>query len=214
MKLMDRDRKLMRWINGHGFVTIKQAAHWMNVEYQTGHRRLKLLFDNGYLRRQTFEYLGSSCQWLTEKGRQAADDSLKPPRTINPVTLNHDRMLVDLAARLQEEQGGSFLPERRIRTEFQQIFPDKGWSRQDSHLPDGLLIRQGEKPTAIELELSVKESGRLKKIIRDYVINTELAAVWYYVNRADVARVLTRYIGRLPNFRIIMLEDDALGDLK
>ena len=43
MRLTERDLELLRWINGHGFVTARQAADWMGTCLQTGHRRMGLL---------------------------------------------------------------------------------------------------------------------------------------------------------------------------
>ena len=31
MRLTERDLELLRWINGHGFVTARQAADWMGT---------------------------------------------------------------------------------------------------------------------------------------------------------------------------------------
>lgn len=208
MRLTDRDRKLLFWINSHGFVTIGQAAQWMRIEYQTAQRRLKILFDHNYLKRQTFEHHGPMCHWCTQNGCDAAGDSLRPPKSINRVTLHHDRMVVDLAALLQTQHGGSFLPERRIRSDIKKKRP----GRQNDHLPDGLLYLEGQKPIAIELELSLKESIRLEQIIRNYVTNTKLGAVWYFVKNDAVRRPLMRHIGRLPGFSVMMLEDNAFGE--
>ena len=42
MRLTERDLELLRWINGHGFVTARQAADWMGTCLQAGHRRMGL----------------------------------------------------------------------------------------------------------------------------------------------------------------------------
>jgi len=33
MRLTTRDRHMFQWINGHGFVTLPQAARWMGASY-------------------------------------------------------------------------------------------------------------------------------------------------------------------------------------
>ena len=53
-------RLMLQWINDHGFVTIQQAATWMQVGYETARHRLGLLVKAGYLRRKRFEHLGRS----------------------------------------------------------------------------------------------------------------------------------------------------------
>ena len=38
MRFTERDGRLLRWINGHGFVTLRQAARWLgtNVRQRRG----------------------------------------------------------------------------------------------------------------------------------------------------------------------------------
>ena len=98
MRLTDRDRLMLQWINGHSFVTIQQAATWMKVGYETARHRLGLLVKAGYLRRKRFEHLGPLLHWLTREGGQIAGESLPAPKAINRVTYLHDTMMVDLAA--------------------------------------------------------------------------------------------------------------------
>ena len=88
---------------------------------------------------------------------------------------------------LEEETGGKFTPDRRIRH-------DEGLSGvgQLGHIPDGYLQIGEDKPIAIELELSVKSRARINSIINDYGGNLSVKEVWYYTDSQDVARAISK----------------------
>ena len=96
MRFTERDDRLLHWINGHGFVTLRQAAKWLGTNYQTAQRRVRLLYDHGYLNRQWLVH-GDRAHWLTPAGRAMCGDSLPPPKHIRLGSYRHDRLLVDLA---------------------------------------------------------------------------------------------------------------------
>ena len=201
MRLTERDRRLFQWINGHGFVTVQQAASWMDVCYKVGWQRISQLTKAGYLQQKRFEHAKPRVHWLTSQGWKASGDHLKAPKAINRVTYFHDTMLVDLAQLLVAETGGAFTPERRLRADLLA----RG-RRTKSHLPDGLLYVDGQKPIAIELECSAKAADRLRKIITDYVVNTKLQEVWYFVTNSDVRRLIERTTKPYSGFKIRMWE--------
>lgn len=201
MRLTIRDRHMLQWINGHGCVTVQQAARWMDVTYPTGQRRMQKLTEAGYLQRRPFEHRGQNMNWLTKKGWDASGDSLPPPKSINRVTVFHDMMLVDLSQDVVAQTGGAFFTERRLRADLL----SKG-SRTRSHLPDGLLYIDDQKPIAIELEMSVKAADRLDKIIASYFTNLKLKEVWYFVTSTNVRKAVERTIGTYDGFKVINWE--------
>jgi len=204
MRLTTRDRQMFQWINGHGFVTLPQAATWMDASYYAARRRLRVLVDNGYLERKRFEHGGARVHWLTTKGWEVSSDSLAPPKAINRITYFHDTTLVDVALTVAAQTGGSFFPERRLRADLLA----KG-RRTQSHLPDGLLYIDGRKPIAIELEMSVKTIDRLDRIISGYITNLRLEEVWYFVTNKDVRNAVERTIGSYDGFKVISWEGAA-----
>jgi len=184
MRFTERDGRLLHWINGHGFVTLRQG---LGTNYQTAQRRVRLLYDHGYLDRQWLVH-GDRAHWLTPAGRTMCCDCLPPPKHIRLGSYRHDRMLVDLALTLVAETGGHFMPERRLR-QMQEI--DQVGKR--GHVADGWLHLDNQtKPIAIELELSTKGNRRLERILRSYMINLDIAEVWYFVEREAVRRQLTK----------------------
>lgn len=173
MVLTERDRRMLQWINGYGFVNACQAAVWMGVGYRVGSRRLYRLTEAGYLQHKRFQHATPRVYWLTRAGWEASGDHLSAPKAINRVTYFHDAQLVDLSQALIAETGGAFMPERRLRAERLA----KG-RRTRSHLPDGLLYLDDHKSIAIELECSMKAAGRVRKIVTDYDSVTCLNQGW------------------------------------
>ena len=204
MRLTTRDRHMLQWINGHGCVTVEQATKWMGVTYPTAQVRMRKLAEAGYLHRKRFEFATPRVHWLTRKGWEVSSDSLAPPKTINRITYFHDITLVDVALAVVAQTGGSFSPERRLRANLL----TKG-RRARSHIPDGLLYLDGEKPIAIEVELSVKSVGRLDKIISSYITNLKLKEIWYFVTSNEVRNAVERTIGNYKRFKVIVWEPAA-----
>ena len=207
VQLTPRDRRLLHWINGHGFVTADQAARWMDVCDRIGRRRLLKLVDEGYLQRDRFGVNDPHCHWLTKDGWAVAGDALPPPKKVNRVTYFHDTALVDLSQKLVAHTRGDFIPERRLKSENR---AKSRWRNGrfvgEVHTPDGLLHIEGKKPFAIELEMTVKERRRLEKIISSYACTLDYEAVWYFVSDGEVKRAVERAIGSRPCFQIFPIQ--------
>jgi len=178
MQVTARDIDMLRWINGHGFGTIRQISHWMGTGYRTSQRRVQRLTGAGLL---CHEWLmrRERIYWPTKLGIDLCDDDLPPLRRIAAGTYNHTLQLIDLAHSLITETGGSFVPERRLRHE-------RGLSGVGlrGHVPDGHLRFADRKPIAIELELSTKGQRRLAQIMKRYVADLSIGDVWYFAGNA------------------------------
>lgn len=176
MRVTERDRLMLQWINGHGFVIIQQAATWMRGGYEAARHRLGLLVRASYLRRKRFEHPEPLLHWLTRQCGEVAGETLSVPKAINRVIYLHDIMLVDLADNLVTRAGGEFVHERRLHAEI------KAEGLRDlAHLPNGLLYLDNKKPIAIELELSLKAADRLRDIVTDYAVDNRFHEIWYVI---------------------------------
>lgn len=185
MELTERDQRLFHWINGHGFVTVRQASAWMGANYQAAQRRMRKLVDAGFLERKRLLHGDKRVHWVTKQALAASGDNLAPPQTIGLGSYRHDLVLVDVAQSVVDHTGGDFVPERRLRQ--QEGFKGVGVS---GHLPDGLLRRPGQQPIAVELEMSTKGRRRLQQIVSGYAANMGLDQVWYFVTGQDVRHVV------------------------
>ena len=197
MQITPRDRDMLQWINGHGFVTVAQAAQWMGVHYQTAQRRIGKLCQALHLKRQRFEFGQPRVHWLSETGWIASNDQLTPLRNVNRITYLHDLTLVDVAQCLVDETGGTFVPERRLK----ESLLSRG-RRVAGHLPDGILYLDQEKPIAVELEMSTKNPKKLRNIISSYSTNSNISEIWYYVTNKETYGALRRAIKNNGRFKI------------
>ena len=209
MRFTERDGRLLRWINGHGFVTLRQVAWWLGTNYQTAQRRVRLLYDHGLLDRRWLVH-GDRAHWLTPAGRALCGDSLPPPKDIRLGSYRHDNLLVDLDLALVAETGGRFVPKRRLRQML-------GKNRLGTlgHVADGLLHLAGEKqPVVIELELSTKASRRLEAIMQGYTADFDVHWVWYFVECEAVRRHLIKAAEAHALIKIFDLPSAMMADAR
>lgn len=184
MRLTDRDQELLKWTNGHGFVSVLQWSQKMGVEFSTGARRVRALCDAGMLERRRFPASTATVLIPTVEGCAVAGDHLVPIKGIRVATSRHDLLLVECAMALEERFGFEFEPERRVR--------GRGIIGY-GHMPDGLLHRPSGRPIAVELELSQKSPSRVAAIIAAHAANLEIEEVWYVV----VDDVMQQFLRRL-----------------
>lgn len=187
MRFTDRDRRLLFWINGHGFATVEQIARWMKVTPAFSYSRVKKLINAGFLNRQRILHNSKRIHTISKQGKQAIGDELPIQKKLNLGSYIHDVKLIDLSLDLIDAHGGSFMPERRIR----QL---KGLSGVGSvgHIPDGILELETENKIAIELELTVKSKERLSKIMNEYAANLEFKEIWYFVEEDMVKSAISK----------------------
>jgi hypothetical protein len=185
MKVVERDVRLIRWLNGWGAATVQQIAAWMPAKFSTAARRVAILVEEGFLKRAEISFVRASPILPSMQGCRIANDDLAPLSRIRLSTYLHDRQIIDVSRSAQGRFGGEIEPARRIRHRL-------GGA---SHVPDAILHREGEAPVAIELELSAKTPARLKSIIDGYRANLDFKEVWYITDSAEVVRALKRATG-------------------
>lgn len=182
MELTSRDMKLFSCLGLYGMLSTSQIGSKLfgAIATTTVLRRLRLLEGKGYLKRivglESHEVLWA----LTGKGSTTSNVPL-PKRHWSKNMLEHDHSLACL--RLALEGAGiahSWLPEHEIRSS---VFKKHGFRGiKERIVPDGLMgIEAGGKimSVAIELELTLKNKGRLRKTLNRYLEKDGLHAIWY-----------------------------------
>lgn len=202
-----RDRAILAWAGRQRFVTPQVLAlrPWARGEFgsaemglssgwvdaRTLRARLYRLRAAGLVMNRRFFYEGSSAWTVTAKGLREGGLQL-PPASIDIRTYEHDLRLAILCAELEGQY-----PDYRVLTEREIKAIDTGvldpiygpGSLGSSgivkklHYPDlAVDPKTGERPLAIELELTPKSPARLRSIMDLYKRAHRLSGVRYYVD--------------------------------
>ena len=174
-------------------MTAYQIRDFMGVSSATAYRRIKKLYDAGYLKRNRVLHNQSRIYWPSSKSILSIQDELKRIKNISLGTFHHDKTLVDLALSLEFKTNGNYIPERRIRQER---------ANQTGRVPDGCLRLLNDQKIAIELELSMKSQARIQKIIKSYMTNFDYNEVWYFTNKPSVERALQKHTPKNSHIKI------------
>lgn len=197
MRITERDKKILRFINDFGGVQCSQISKFIGTPKQNIYRRLRKMKASGYVQHHLFWQHKEGVFTTTVEGNDLNNDTLKPMRRINKGMIDHDLALVDLAIKITPEKD-FFVPERRIRQ-----YPDI-WEFKE-HLPDGLIKKNTGELIAIELELSIKTKQRLEDIFDFYSVHAEISEVRYYVGDKYVETAIKKRIDDYGLYRVSVI---------
>ncbi len=109
------------------------------------------------------------------------------PIRIHPYSLNHDLILVDLAAALERRFGKVVITNGKLLS---------GSSQSEVGLEPDLVVTWPDRPgrMAIELELSGKAEKRYREIVLRYRLSKEYERVVYFIDDPFIRGLLTRVI--------------------
>lgn len=193
MHTTERDLKLVRWANGHGYVSISQIAEFLGVDFRTAARRVRILCRSGLLIRLPFPMSAFSVVAPTRTGCDLASDDLAPVSGVRVPTSRHDLALVDLARSLESSFSMTYESERRLRHRGVTIA---------GHSPDGLLHPKSGLPVGVELELSAKSPRRLEAIFDRYAACADVDEAWYIVTDPAMRVFIKRVLGERSGIRV------------
>lgn len=220
MVLTRRDFDLFLKLQSYGLLTTSQISRlvFANINVATVLRRLRKLEKDSYIAK-VLRLEGHEIAWsVTVKGAQTVGSSLVK-RNFRSDTLGHELKLTDLRLRLEGLGVAQFwTPEHEIRSKVAR----KHGLRQikDRVIPDGLMgvnFRGSKESVAIELELNFKNSGRYRKIFRQYREKDSLWAVWYLVQTEGLGKAIEREWFSTPAYgnKVMLLwslADEVLKD--
>ena len=131
--------------------------------------------------------------------------------------MDHDYKLLSL--RLHLEGNGivrSWTPEHQIRS---MVFRKHGFrGMRDRVIPDGLMscsIEGEMQSIAVELELTLKNETKLKRVLRHYQEASDLHGVWYIVKTKSMIAPIRklwndyRFLNRGAQFFISVYDDEV-----
>lgn len=199
-KVTRRDLRILEWIGRFYGVTRDQVQWRFGIEHRsTAYRRLQVLKQHRLLtHRQIFDH-APGVYTATKAGLAMVDSPLAVPRFVESRYL-HELDVVDVAIEYQRD-GYPIVTEREIRKVDTQV-PAKdrtAWltyavrvydgTKVTKHYPD-LVVVDGKKLIAVEVEHARKRAKRLRPIIQGYVQSFNISGLQYIVTGRDRAAVV------------------------
>lgn len=169
VQVTDRDKLILNFIRKFGFCEEPQIRSHFKLSKTTSYRVLGRLVDAGYL-------IHKNVFFQRHGFYQVSKAVVKRPLNQVPLEIYlHHITVLEVFQRLIETH-----PNAEVTSERELIAEKCGNGiGKNGHISDGLMMLE-DKTIAVEVELSKKSKGRLKKIIEQYLTNSDIDEVWYF----------------------------------
>lgn len=200
MKLTERDKSILQFVNSVGWCIAPQIGRRFGMKWWIVYRVMKRLTEAGLVIHERIRFDKHGVFYLTAAGSEFTD--LPPIDKVSMGVFDHQRYLVDVVIRLSEQYPmASWLSERHLKQEkFSNGIGRRG------HISDGVLLLSPNKKVAIEVELSVKGRERLKGILRSYTTNLDINEVWYFCSQSAIYQVTDLTLNK-SRFKVHQIEE-------
>ncbi len=117
----------------------------------------------------------------------------------------HQLMVIEVYMQLAKRHPeATWISERElIRDKFKKFKMESG---QRGHLADGILLFPDNKQFAIEVELTMKGSWRLDKIMTHYLTAWDFKEVWYFC-APNILRKMNKVVGEKTHIKVFSLAE-------
>lgn len=199
----NRDRELLRYVGRHGAVSIEHVMAALGVGRTAAYRRVQACAKRGLLERLPLLRAEPTLLVATRDGLRYAGLGL-PVAVVSPGSVEHWLRCASVALALGEEHGHErVLTERELRV-AERIEGKPIASAKLGELPSGhprlhrpdLAVLDGERPIAIEVELTPKSPRRLEQILRAWRRASWVAEVRYLCPPGAPWRAVERAIAK------------------
>lgn len=199
MKITDRDIEIMRFINEFGFCEMPHIETRFDLKKPRSYQVMKRLITAEFVMHERIFFGRHGMLYLSRKGAGYSD--IPPIKSTPKDTYEHQVFILNIHLQLKcQYPNANWISERRI-------IHDKfmnGISKDDNHLPDGILVFPDLKQVAIEVELTMKSKKRLEDILWDYALHKHIKEVWYYCP-PDVASKVAKVAEKMDWVKIFTL---------
>ncbi|MDQ3187106.1 MAG: MarR family winged helix-turn-helix transcriptional regulator [Pseudomonadota bacterium] len=199
-KLTERDIELLKFINLFGFCEMPYLEQRFGLKKPRSYQVVNRLVEGGLVKHERVFHGRPGIYRLSPKGAQLTG----LPRLVRVplATYHHDITLIQVYLRLRVAYPqADWISARSL---LQAKHAD-GVGRR-GHLPDGVLVLEGGKQVAIEVELTMKGRHRLEKILKSYAGAFDYGEVWYYC-AANVAAAMRPLVEKLPFIKIYSVKE-------
>ena len=199
MRFVERDIFILHCLAKFNFLLGRQIKTLFFNGTRACDRRLKILLEHGYIKRQKILYGIPSLYTLTHKGKQEIYASMKDNK-IRIEQIHHDIAVVDTAIYMMDKHQFSLAD----ITAEKQLHQQDGFGVR-KHQPD-FIFSKDKKTTCVEVELSLKAKVRLEKIIETNFLTYDHQFWIVPDNQFKILQILEANKNRYP-LEIVRLEE-------
>jgi hypothetical protein len=164
---------------------------------------IKKLLKEKYIHEHKIEIVSGAYYTLGTIGAQLM--ATKAVKGLNFNTLKHDMLLLDLYFDLANKHPGSIIQsERELKIAEGIKIGDK------NKFPDLLITNLDGTELAIELEITEKSHARLIEIINNYIANTTLSQIYYFVKSLTLGKKLLALAGYHHKLKVFLLDKNDI----
>lgn len=199
MMLVSRDLRILGEVERWRFCLARQIMAFTDFQSKSAlYRRLKLLVDNGYLKRKRYLYGLPALYNITSRGYKAL---AMPVKNVNVSVgiIEHELAVVDTYLYLKEKYHlnyDDFKSERQLRVEY----------TNSKHYPD-IIFNVNESSYCVEVEFSLKNATLLERNIKENYISYDNQIWVIKKEHYRLNKLLQKYEMEYPNIEIILWEE-------
>ena len=200
MVLTERDKFIMNCLTKFSFLLGRHIRMLFFDGTRACDRRLKILCENQYIKREKILYGVPYLYSLAPRGQQAVHAPVKSHK-IRVEQIHHDITVVDTIIYIMDKFS---ILLSDITTE-KQLHSQDGFGMR-KHRPDFIFLKDN-RTVAIEIELSLKAKPRLEKNIEDNFLKYD-SQIWIVPdNQLKIIQILKSNMKKYSDIRIISLEE-------
>lgn len=174
MRLTNRDKEILCFINDTGICVMPQLQREFNLKFPRNYQVIKRLIDGGFVLHEQIFKNQHGVYYLTEKG--AENTPLPALTNISLGGYKHQLLITDIRQKLLNGYPNTkWISERYLKQQKYCYGIGK-----TGHIADGILIFPDDKKVAIEIELSLKSKFRLENIFSAYGSQLDIDEAWYF----------------------------------
>ena len=197
---MERDKLIFACLAKFNFLLGRHIKTLFFDGTRACDRRLKLLLENEYIKRQKILYGVPSLYTLSHKGKKAIYLGAAEHK-IRSDQIQHDIAVVDTVIYFMDK----FIVNLSDITAEKQLHQGDGFGNR-RHRPD-FIFRKDSKIYCVEVELSLKAKTRLEKIIENNFMDYN-SQIWIVPdNQFKILKILNESKNKYPDIEIISLEE-------
>lgn len=191
MYLTQRDREILKFINQFGFCEMPQIEKRFGLKKPRSYKVIKRLVRECFVIHERIFHHRHGIYRLSKSGAELTD--LPAIDKVSVANYHHQLMVIEVCMQLAKKYPEAiWMSERElVRENFKKFKMERG---QRGHMPDGVMLFPDGKQIAIEVELTMKGSWRLEKILEHYLRSWDYKEVWYFC-AADILRKMSKVIG-------------------